>query len=245
MKNKKTDNNCYGNSYAKNKKSNIPINLIIVNWGGKEEGSMVKTTPMMGYLPSLKEENNHCNYYNSIQLLFFRFSDLIFFSQASITHAEKLAFRFIDLSLSTYVLISLISSCGKRIPFVVERLFLYPVVIVDSHSWCINTIPEKSEIKILDVFMHQRVRCLCTNGCLTGENNNASMCGNTIEASNHNIIGANAMADTQSNQTRAKFTCLIASGNQRLIDIHSQRLLIILAGISSLRSVSRQEVRRG
>ncbi|MDE1487753.1 hypothetical protein KKI90_15750 [Xenorhabdus bovienii] len=45
------------------------------------------------------------------------------------------------------------------------------------------------------------------------------------------------MAGTQSNQTRPKFTCLIASGTQRLITI--------LADISSLRFVSRQEVRRG
>ncbi|WP_187651757.1 hypothetical protein [Xenorhabdus sp. TS4] len=51
---------------------------------------------------------------------------------------------------------------------------------------------------------------------------------NTIEAFNHNIIGANAMADTQSNQTRLKFTFLIASGTQRL------------AGMSSLIFVSRQ-----
>ncbi|MDE1477614.1 hypothetical protein KKJ01_05000 [Xenorhabdus bovienii] len=51
------------------------------------------------------------------------------------------------------------------------------------------------------------------------------------------------MADTQSNQTRPKFTCLNALSNQRLM--HPQRLIIILAGISFLRSVSRQEVRRG
>ncbi|MDE9545071.1 hypothetical protein [Xenorhabdus bovienii] len=53
------------------------------------------------------------------------------------------------------------------------------------------------------------------------------------------------MADTQSNQTRPKFTCLIASGTQRLIAIFPQFLITILAGISSLRSVSRQEVCRG
>ncbi|CDH04195.1 conserved hypothetical protein [Xenorhabdus bovienii str. oregonense] len=61
------------------------------------------------------------------------------------------------------------------------------------------------------------------------KNSDAPKCGNTIEASNHNIIGANAMADTQSNQTRLKFTFLIASGTQRL------------AGMSSLIFVSRQE----
>ncbi|WP_280521797.1 hypothetical protein [Xenorhabdus mauleonii] len=58
---------------------------------------------------------------------------------------------------------------------------------------------------------------------------------NTIEASNHNVKETYAMAGIQHTQTRPKFTCLI----------HSQRLIIILAVISFLRSVSRQEVRRG
>ncbi|MEQ1966394.1 hypothetical protein ABLA30_04950 [Xenorhabdus nematophila] len=35
------------------------------------------------------------------------------------------------------------------------------------------------------------------------------------------------MADTQSNQTRPKFTCLIASGTQRLVDIHPLRLISV------------------
>ncbi|MDE9457419.1 hypothetical protein [Xenorhabdus bovienii] len=69
--------------------------------------------------------------------------------------------------------------------------------------------------------------------------------GTTIEAFDHNVNWSNTMAGIQHTQTRPKFTCLIASGNQHLIDIHPQRLIIILAGISSLRSVSRQEVRRG
>ncbi|MBD2811591.1 hypothetical protein ID853_12000 [Xenorhabdus sp. Vera] len=77
------------------------------------------------------------------------------------------------------------------------------------------------------------------------KNNKAQQCCSTSWASNHNIIGANAMADIQSNQTRPKFTCLITSGNQRLIDIHSQRLISVLADISSLIFVSRQEVYRG
>ncbi|MDC9583336.1 hypothetical protein PSI15_17670 [Xenorhabdus sp. PR6a] len=35
------------------------------------------------------------------------------------------------------------------------------------------------------------------------------------------------MADTQSNQTRLKFTCLIAASNQRLVDIHPVRLISV------------------
>ncbi|MEX0447575.1 hypothetical protein [Xenorhabdus sp. SGI246] len=58
------------------------------------------------------------------------------------------------------------------------------------------------------------------------------------------------MADTQSNQTHLKFTFLIASGNQRLVDLHPVRLITVLAesegearllaGIPSLIFVSRQ-----
>ncbi|MDE1484216.1 hypothetical protein KKJ06_16170 [Xenorhabdus bovienii] len=60
------------------------------------------------------------------------------------------------------------------------------------------------------------------------------------------------MADIQSNQTRLKFTFLIASGNQRLVDIHPVRLITVLAnrenearllaGISSLILISRWEI---
>ncbi|CDH19956.1 hypothetical protein KKJ06_14790 [Xenorhabdus bovienii] len=53
------------------------------------------------------------------------------------------------------------------------------------------------------------------------------------------------MAGIQHTQTRPKFTCLIASGTQRLVDIPFLYLISVLAGISFLRSVSRQEVRRG
>jgi hypothetical protein len=61
------------------------------------------------------------------------------------------------------------------------------------------------------------------------------------------------MATPQLKPTRLKFTFLIASGTQRLIDIHPVRLITVLAdsenearllaGMSSLIFVSRQEVR--
>ncbi|WP_167386622.1 hypothetical protein [Xenorhabdus kozodoii] len=60
------------------------------------------------------------------------------------------------------------------------------------------------------------------------------------------------MDTPQHTQTRLKFTFLIASGNQRLVDIHPVRLITVLAdcegearllaGISSLVFVSRQGV---
>ncbi|WP_446471110.1 hypothetical protein [Xenorhabdus stockiae] len=60
------------------------------------------------------------------------------------------------------------------------------------------------------------------------------------------------MDTPQLTQTRLKFTFLIASGTQRLVDIHPVRLITVLAdsegearllaGIPSLIFVSRQEV---
>ncbi|WP_338803402.1 hypothetical protein WDV76_14695 [Xenorhabdus griffiniae] len=58
------------------------------------------------------------------------------------------------------------------------------------------------------------------------------------------------MADTQSNQTRPKFTHQKASGNQKLSDIfpaltmlaNSEHATSLLAGCSSLIAVSFQEV---
>ncbi|CBJ79844.1 hypothetical protein XBJ1_0703 [Xenorhabdus bovienii SS-2004] len=71
-------------------------------------------------------------------------------------------------------------------------------------------------------------------------------------ASDHYVTEINAMAIQQHNQTRLKFTFLIASGTQRLVDIHPVRLITVLAdsegearllvGISSLVFVSRQGV---
>ncbi|PHM55196.1 hypothetical protein Xekk_02193 [Xenorhabdus sp. KK7.4] len=86
------------------------------------------------------------------------------------------------------------------------------------------------------------------------KNSNApKVLGTTIEASNQQpLTGVTIMAIQQHNQTRLKFTFLIASGTQRLVDIHPVRLITVLAdsegearllaGISSLIFVSRQGV---
>ncbi|MDC9591720.1 hypothetical protein PSI23_21160 [Xenorhabdus sp. XENO-10] len=66
----------------------------------------------------------------------------------------------------------------------------------------------------------------------------------------NNVMESYAMDTPQHNQTRLKFTFLIASGTQRLVDIHPMRLITVLAdsegearllaGIPSLIFVSRQ-----
>ncbi|WP_323855749.1 hypothetical protein [Xenorhabdus koppenhoeferi] len=70
----------------------------------------------------------------------------------------------------------------------------------------------------------------------------------------NNVTEINAMDTPQHTQTHLKFTFLIASGNQRLVDIHPVRLITVLAdcegearllaGKSNLVFVSRQEVNR-
>lgn len=149
----------------------------------------------------LVQHSNHVNDVHSVDCLVLRFSDLSFFSQASITHDEKFEF-----SRPTLELISSINSCGKRIPFVVDLLFLYPVAIsINSLSWCRNTIQEIMQIKILDVFMHLVIRCLCTPCCIGAKIATPRSATNTAEAFNHNVMESYDMAMYKSTQTHPKF----------------------------------------
>ncbi|WP_440583765.1 hypothetical protein [Xenorhabdus bovienii] len=175
--------------------------------------------------------------YCSDDALALRFSDLSFRSQASITHAEKLALELEGLLVSTLSFISSISSWGKRIPLYPDLLFLCPVAIRLISKKCFNTYKDTPLNKIpkvfkqipLDVFKHYDVMYLNTFIGVRVKITTPRSAANTIEASNHNIIGANAMAIQQHNQTRLKFTFLIASGTQRLVDIHPVRLITVLA----------------
>lgn len=95
-------------------------------------------------------------------LAFLRCSLLSLRPHASSTHDEKLALELSSFSRSTLASISSMSSCGNLIPFVVERLFLKPVAILFPLHWCRNTIQVKREIKSIDVYVHQDIRCICT-----------------------------------------------------------------------------------
>ncbi|VXD08624.1 hypothetical protein YERSI8AC_70053 [Enterobacterales bacterium 8AC] len=99
---------------------------------------------------------------SGVSLGFLRCSPLSLRPQASSTQAEKLAVGFSGFSRSTLASISSINSCGKRIPFVVERLFLKPVAMLFPLYWCRNTIQVRKENKSVDVYMHLDIWCLCT-----------------------------------------------------------------------------------
>ncbi|WP_422399058.1 hypothetical protein [Xenorhabdus griffiniae] len=197
--------------------------------------------------------------YYSDDALVLRFSDLSFRSQASITHAEKLALELEGLLASTLSFISSINSWGKRIPLYPDLLFLCPVAIRLISKKCFNTYKDTPLNKIpkvfkqipLDVFKHYDVMYLNTFIDMRVKIATPRSAANTIEASNQQpLTGVTIMAIQQHNQTRLKFTFLIASGTQRLVDLHPVRLITVLAdsegearllaGISSLIFVSRK-----
>ena len=147
------------------------------------------------------QHSNLVNDVHSVDCLALRFSDLSFFSQASITHDEKLEFsRFTLESISSS------NSCGNLIPLVVDLLFLYPVAIYRvSLNWCRNTIQGIFQFKILDVFIHLDIRCLYTLLCSGVKIATPRSARNTIEAFNQNVIRGNTMAMYKSTQTHPKF----------------------------------------
>lgn len=98
---------------------------------------------------------------NDYSLGFFRCSLLSLRPHASSTHEEKLAPGFSSFSRSTLASISAISSCGKRIAFLSDLLFEFPVAIANAHIFLFGgSTPynKKRHSKTLDVGAHQNVR---------------------------------------------------------------------------------------
>lgn len=92
---------------------------------------------------------------------FLRCSSLSFRPQASSTQEEKLAPGFSSFSRSTLASISAMSSCGKRIAFLSDLLFLFPVAIASAHIILLGgdtPYNKKTLSKTLDVGAHQNVR---------------------------------------------------------------------------------------
>lgn len=143
------------------------------------------------------------------------------------------------------------SSCGTRASNFFDFAFTAFVAISASISiWWLTVYTKNIHKKRLTWLTLENNMVADTLSYSGSKNNNAPKCGNTIEASNHNVKEAYAMDTPQHNQTRLKFTFLIASGTQRLVDIHPVRLITVLAdsenearllaGIPSLVFISRQ-----
>lgn len=151
--------------------------------------------------------------------LVLRLSDLSFFSQASITHDEKF-----ELSRSTLESISSSNSCGKRMFFNCDFLFMFPVdmSLCSVYLDCVYTLYNKKlKIKSLDLYTHYNLMCLHTLFCLGAKYSNAPKCANTIEAFNHNVNRGNSMAMYKSTQTHPKFTWRFAECQENKATYHT------------------------
>ena len=97
------------------------------------------------------------------------------------------------------------TSCGTRTFTCFDLLFTEPVAITDSpRVWCYSLYAKKNQIQYLTCYAPSNK----VNSTLIKprhKNGNAPECGNTSEASNHNVIGANNMACIQHTQTRPKY----------------------------------------
>lgn len=139
----------------------------------------------------------------------------IFDSHASKTQAEKLELESCAFASSTHWSIFLAKSCGNRIPLYMVLLFIWPLAMSAPHK-CLNTKKNTAKFTQEKVFKQNALTCLNTIANLFKhivivsrcQNSNASECGNTTEASNHNVKEAYTMAYQHSTQTRPEFTYL-------------------------------------
>lgn len=97
------------------------------------------------------------------------------------------------------------TSCGTRTFTCFDLLFTEPVAITDSpRVWCYSLYAKKNQIQYLTCYAPSNK----VNSTLIRprhKNGNAPECGNTSEASNHNVNRSNIMACIQHTQTRPKY----------------------------------------
>ncbi len=107
------------------------------------------------------------------------------------------------------------TSCGTRTFTCFDLLFTEPVAITDSpRVWCYSLYAKKNQIQYLTCYAPSNK----VNSTLIKprhKNGNAPECGNTSEASNHNVRWSNIMACIQHTQTRPEFTWRFLSASER------------------------------
>ncbi|CDH18167.1 conserved hypothetical protein [Xenorhabdus bovienii str. kraussei Quebec] len=120
-------------------------------------------------------------------------------------------------------------SCGTRALIFCDLLLTLSRVITALHI-CL-WVPVYTKIIIKKVLKWVPI-CIYTgcqlNVAAFNKNKAPSDCSPS-GASDHYVTEINAMAIQQHTQTRLKFTFLIASGTQRLVDIHPVRLITVLS----------------
>lgn len=122
------------------------------------------------------------------------------------------------------------TSCGTRTFTCFDLLFTEPVAITDSpRVWCYSLYAKKNQIQYLTCYAPSNK----VNSTLIKprhKNGNAPECGNTSEASNHNVRWSNIMACIQHTQTRPEFTWRFLSASERY---PTARPLVIYVNASS------------
>ncbi|HBA8729784.1 TPA: ash family protein, partial [Escherichia coli] len=105
----------------------------------------------------------------SCSLAFRRCSYFNLRPQASKTHAEKLALGLVNFSCSTLASIPSISSCGNRIFFFADLLFVFPLDIGTPHLNGFDgrtQYSKKSEKLSIDMCAHMILICAHSLGCI-------------------------------------------------------------------------------
>ena len=145
----------------------------------------------------------------SASLAFLRWRRLISPMAAVIRKPAVLSPLFFTDSISSN------TSCGTRTFTCFDLLFTEPVAITDSpRVWCYSLYAKKNHIQYLTCYAPSNK----VNSTLIKprhKNGNASECGNTTEASNHNVRWSNIMACIQHTQTRPEFTWRFLSASER------------------------------
>jgi hypothetical protein len=162
------------------------------------------------HTPELFRSFSRCsNMSNDQSFGFLRCSAFSFRSHASNTQAEKLVLGLSELPSSILASISSTSSYGKRIPLVIDLLFLNPVAMLPPVNRCLCTIQENDLKKRLEVYVHLALRCLCTLMFFRCQNNEAPQVLVTPAGPlTKPLVEVTVMAESQSTQTRTKFTWL-------------------------------------
>ena len=120
--------------------------------------------------------------------------------QASKTHAEKLALGLVNFSCSTLASIPSISSCGNRIFFFADLLFVLPLDIDAPHLnglYGRTQYSKKSEKLSIDMCAHMILICAHSLGCIAQIKQRPAVLATHAGRLTKPLIGVTIMAGTQ------------------------------------------------
>ena len=147
----------------------------------------------------LVQHSNHMNDVHEVDCLVLRCLRLISLCNAVTINCAVLSPSFFKGSIAST------TSCGTRADSFCDFALVLPVAIsVSIACWWVTVYTKNKEIKVLTWGTLEHKVGATLNGFIV-VNNNAPVCGNTTEASNHNVKRSNTMAMYKSTQTHPKF----------------------------------------